>query len=108
MKVNCLGCGFKVDLAGSYDDYAGPIKCFACGKIMEIATQEGNVRAVRFAALPAAEFAVFEIQTQARDSLQALRAATEAPASAGEVSASAVRSNRGSRSTRANRTAPVG
>jgi DNA-directed RNA polymerase subunit RPC12/RpoP len=47
MKINCIGCGFKVDLAGSYDDYVGQIKCFACGAIMEIATQQGEVRAVR-------------------------------------------------------------
>ena len=47
MEINCIGCGFKVDLAGSYDDYIGQIKCFACGAIMEIATQQGEVRAVR-------------------------------------------------------------
>ena len=47
MEINCIGCGFKVDLAGSYDDYVGQIKCFACGAIMEIATQQGEVRAVR-------------------------------------------------------------
>ena len=46
MKINCLGCGFKVDLAGAYDNYVGQIKCFACGAVMEIATQEGNIRAV--------------------------------------------------------------
>ena len=46
MKINCLGCGYKVDLAGAYDDYVGPIKCFACGVIMEITTQQGSVRAV--------------------------------------------------------------
>lgn len=47
MKINCLGCGFKVDLANAYDDFVGQIKCFACGTIMEIATQEGSIRAVR-------------------------------------------------------------
>jgi DNA-directed RNA polymerase subunit RPC12/RpoP len=46
MEINCLGCGFKVDLAGAYDDYVGQIKCFGCGAIMEIATQAGNIRAV--------------------------------------------------------------
>jgi DNA-directed RNA polymerase subunit N (RpoN/RPB10) len=46
MKINCLGCGYKVDLANGYDNYVGPIKCFACGAIMEIATQKGSVRAV--------------------------------------------------------------
>ena len=39
MEVNCLGCGFKVDLTDTYDDYVGQIKCFACGATMEIATQ---------------------------------------------------------------------
>ncbi len=52
MKVNCLGCGFKVDLADAYDDYEGPIKCYACGSIMEISTQEGSIRAVRPVAAP--------------------------------------------------------
>jgi ribosomal protein S27E len=46
MKINCLGCGFKVDLAGAYENYVGQIKCFACGAVMEIATQGGNIRAV--------------------------------------------------------------
>ena len=46
MEINCLGCGFKVDLADAYDDYAGQIKCFGCGAIMEIETRAGNIRAV--------------------------------------------------------------
>jgi hypothetical protein len=46
MEINCLGCGFKVDLAEAYDDYVGQIKCFGCGAMMEIATQAGEVRAV--------------------------------------------------------------
>jgi hypothetical protein len=37
-----------VDLpAEGYDDYEGQIKCFACGALMEIATEEGAVKAVR-------------------------------------------------------------
>jgi|NGEPerStandDraft_6_1074524.scaffolds.fasta_scaffold08224_4 hypothetical protein len=47
MKINCLGCGFQVDLAEEYDNYEGQIKCFACGALMEIAIQGGNIRAVR-------------------------------------------------------------
>jgi DNA-directed RNA polymerase subunit RPC12/RpoP len=43
MEINCLSCGFKVDLADSYDNYEGQIKCFACGATLEIRTQEGNV-----------------------------------------------------------------
>jgi DNA-directed RNA polymerase subunit RPC12/RpoP len=46
MEINCLGCGFKVDLTDAYDDFVGQIKCFACGATMEIATQAGEIRAV--------------------------------------------------------------
>ncbi len=58
MKVNCLGCGYKVELAESYDDYEGPIKCFACGATMEVAAHEGSIREVRLVTgepLPSAE-----------------------------------------------------
>ena len=47
MKINCLSCGFSVNLTDAYDNYEGQIKCFACGAILEINTQEGNVRAVK-------------------------------------------------------------
>ena len=47
MEVNCLGCGFKVDLTEAYDDYEGQIKCFACGATMEITTQAGSIQTVR-------------------------------------------------------------
>jgi DNA-directed RNA polymerase subunit N (RpoN/RPB10) len=47
MKINCLSCGYTVDLTDAYDDYYGQVKCFACGAILEIETQEGNVRAVK-------------------------------------------------------------
>jgi DNA-directed RNA polymerase subunit N (RpoN/RPB10) len=49
VKINCLGCGFKVDVADAYDDYEGPIKCFACGTVMEIVTRDGSLRTVRSA-----------------------------------------------------------
>jgi transcription elongation factor Elf1 len=58
MEINCLGCGFKVDLTDAYDDFVGQIKCFACGASMEIATQAGEIRAVSpvtEVSLPAAE-----------------------------------------------------
>jgi ribosomal protein S27E len=48
MKINCLGCGYKVDLDDCYDDYDGQIKCFACGAIMVVATHEGSIREVKF------------------------------------------------------------
>ena len=48
MKINCLSCGHKVDLADAYDDFEGEVKCFACSAILEIKTEEGNVKTVRF------------------------------------------------------------
>ncbi|MCR4308483.1 MAG: hypothetical protein NUW14_00445 [Deltaproteobacteria bacterium] len=56
MKVNCLSCGHKVDLDEAYDDYSGPVKCLACGAILEIEAQEGKIRIVRIsgATLPGA------------------------------------------------------
>jgi DNA-directed RNA polymerase subunit N (RpoN/RPB10) len=66
MEINCLGCGFKVDLTDTYDDYVRQIKCFACGMTMEIATQAGEVRAVSpvtEAPLPATEvFVVRDVE----------------------------------------------
>ena len=49
MKINCLSCGFKVDLNDAYDDYQGQVKCYACDAMLEIKTEEGNVKAVQFA-----------------------------------------------------------
>ena len=65
MEINCLGCGFKVDLAGAYDDYVGQIKCFACGATMEIETHGGEVQAVNAvtAAPPLSSAEVFVVRS---------------------------------------------
>ena len=47
MKINCLGCGFKLDLDDAYDDYDGPVKCFACESILEIRTEQGSIKSVQ-------------------------------------------------------------
>ena len=49
MKINCLSCGHKVDLDDAYDDYEGAVKCFACGAILNIKTQEGRLKSVNLA-----------------------------------------------------------
>ncbi len=49
MKINCICCGFKVDLDDAYDDFEGQIKCFVCGTLLDIKTQEGCIRSVRIA-----------------------------------------------------------
>jgi hypothetical protein len=46
MKINCLSCGFKVDLDDTYDDFEGPIKCL-CGALLEIRTEEGMLKSIK-------------------------------------------------------------
>jgi hypothetical protein len=46
MKLNCLSCGHTVDLHRDYDDYEGMVKCFVCGALLTILTQEGHVKRV--------------------------------------------------------------
>jgi len=57
MKINCLSCGHKIDLDDAYDDYEGTVKCFTCGALLEISTEEGKLKSVKFVkiARPSAE-----------------------------------------------------
>ena len=48
MKINCLTCGHKVDLDDTYDDYEGQVKCFVCGTLLKIKTEEGKLKSVTF------------------------------------------------------------
>jgi hypothetical protein len=47
MKINCLSCGFKVDLDDMYEDYTGQVRCFVCNGIMEIETENGKIKSVK-------------------------------------------------------------
>ena len=49
MRINCLSCGFKVELDDVYDDYEGEIKCFACGASLDLFTVDGNIRSLKLA-----------------------------------------------------------
>lgn len=49
MKVVCLSCGHKVNLDDGYDNYAGQVRCVACGAILEIRTEGGDLRSVALA-----------------------------------------------------------
>ncbi len=46
MKLNCLSCGHSVDLGGDYDDYNGQVKCFVCGALLTVRTEDGRIRNV--------------------------------------------------------------
>ncbi len=49
MKLNCLSCGHNVHLDDAYDDYAGQIKCFACGAMLEIKLEAGKPKSIKLA-----------------------------------------------------------
>ena len=49
MKINCLSCGFKVDLDETYEDDAGRLRCHVCNAIMEIKCQDGKIKSVKLA-----------------------------------------------------------
>jgi len=51
MKINCVSCGHKLDLDDVYDDFEGQVKCFACTALLEIKTEEGRLKSVRFVKL---------------------------------------------------------
>jgi DNA-directed RNA polymerase subunit N (RpoN/RPB10) len=49
MKINCVSCGHKVDLDDMYEDYAGQIKCFVCGAMLEIKLEAGKPKSIKLA-----------------------------------------------------------
>jgi hypothetical protein len=50
MKLNCLSCGHYVDLRDDYSDYNGQVKCFVCGALLTIRTEDGLVKSVTLSA----------------------------------------------------------
>ena len=47
IKINCLSCGFKIDLDDTYDDYEGMVKCFTCNALLEVRLDQGYIKEVR-------------------------------------------------------------
>ncbi len=47
MEINCLSCGHRIDIGDAYDDYEGQVKCWVCGVLLEIKTEEGRIKAMR-------------------------------------------------------------
>ena len=52
MKINCLSCGYKIELDDAYSDYEGAIKCYACDATLEVRLSEGNVKSVKIQEKP--------------------------------------------------------
>ncbi len=68
MKVNCLSCGYGVNLDEAYEDYEGQVKCFVCGNLLEVKTIDGRLKSVRVCPAAHAPISTFENQTQLRTS----------------------------------------
>ncbi len=51
MKINCVSCGFKVELDDAYSDYEGLIKCFACNALLEVKIEQDCIKSVNFVML---------------------------------------------------------
>ena len=57
MYINCIACGHKFDVGKSYDDYEGLVRCPTRRALLDVKTQDGSVRSVRFGNIPMAGFA---------------------------------------------------
>ena len=48
MKVSCTVCGNEINLDHKvFENYMGPVKCFACSAILEVGTDRGFVYSVK-------------------------------------------------------------
>lgn len=52
MNVNCLSCGHSLDLRDGYDDYSGQVRCFICGSLLAIHSEDGQVKSVEMPGSP--------------------------------------------------------
>lgn len=49
MKINCVSCGHNMALDDAYDNFEGMVKCYVCGGLLEVKTEEGQVKSVSLA-----------------------------------------------------------
>lgn len=49
MKINCLSCGHSFAISDAYDDYDGCVKCWICGTLLTIRTEEGILKSLKIA-----------------------------------------------------------
>ena len=54
-KINCICCGFSINLDDSYDDYEGQVKCFTCNALLEVKLVEGMVKGVKMAQITSSQ-----------------------------------------------------
>lgn len=49
MTINCLNCGHGFDVGEAYDDYQGQVKCWVCGALLELCSQDGAIKSLKLA-----------------------------------------------------------
>jgi ribosomal protein S27E len=48
VKMNCALCGHEINLDHKvFENYSGPVKCFACSAILEVGTEKGFVYSIK-------------------------------------------------------------
>ncbi len=52
MKINCISCGHTFALDEAYEDFAGMVKCYVCGGLLELKISDGRVQSVNLAMVP--------------------------------------------------------
>jgi len=62
MKINCLSCGFGVNLDDLYEEYEGQVKCYVCGNLLEVKTVDGRLKSVHLC--PAGNMRISAIEDQ--------------------------------------------
>ena len=52
MKINCISCGHSLSLDDAYEDFSGLVKCYVCGRLLEIKTSEGKLQSLSWGDIP--------------------------------------------------------
>jgi hypothetical protein len=46
-RLRCLGCGHRIELDETYQDYDGPLRCWTCEALFVVVLCEGRLRGMR-------------------------------------------------------------
>ncbi len=52
MNVNCLSCGHSLDLRDAYDNYEGQVRCYICGGLLTLHSEDGEVKSASMSQCP--------------------------------------------------------
>jgi DNA-directed RNA polymerase subunit N (RpoN/RPB10) len=59
VKIRCASCDSEINLDHRvFEDYAGPVKCFCCGMMMTVKTDQGILRSLDLLTVTASDDSV--------------------------------------------------